>query len=133
MKLRKADSPVQRALIAIGVGVALIAFVGWFFFLSGASSSAEKVNGLHIVAAAQAYTQALRATKQPIPPSVQLDQLVMRGFLKSEDAAAFHGLDAAVLLVGPDLGPKTVLMRVRFPDGTGLMLLADGSVQETGR
>jgi hypothetical protein len=133
MKLRKSDSPFQRAVIAIGAGVAIIAFIAWVFFLSGSSRSGEKVNGIRIVAAAQAYTRALQAAKKPLPPSVQLDELVARGFLKAGDVAAFHGLDAAVTLVGPDLGPKTVLMRVRLPDGTGFALLADGTVQQTAR
>jgi hypothetical protein len=133
MKLRKSDSPIQRAIIAIGAGVAIIAFIGWVFFLSGSSGSGEKVNGIRIVAAAQAYTHALRAAKQPIPPSVQVDELVSRGFLRSQDVAAFHGLDAAVILAGPDLGPQTVLMRVRLSDGTRLVLYADGSVQQVAR
>jgi hypothetical protein len=133
MKLRKPDSSVQRVVIAVVVAVAIIAFVGWAFFLGGSSSSGEKVNGIRIVAAAQAFTRALKNAGQPIPPSVQLDELVAHGFLKSEDAAAFHGLDASVLLTGPDLGAKTVLMRVRLQDGSFLVLLADGSVQPVAR
>jgi len=130
MKLRKSDSPIQRAVIAIGAGVAIIAFFGWVFFLSNSPGATEKVSGIRIVTAARAYTHALEAAKKPIPTSVQLEELVSRGLLKASDAAAFHGLDAAVLLAGPDLGPKTVLMRVRLPDGTGLELLADGTVQQ---
>jgi hypothetical protein len=133
MKLRNSDSPIQRAVIAIGAGVAIIAFFGWVFFLSNSPSATEKVNGVRIVAAAQAYTHALKAAKTPIPVSVQLDELVSRGLLRPADVAAFHGLDAAVLLTGPDLGPKTVLMRVRLPDGTDLELLADGTVQQKTR
>jgi hypothetical protein len=133
MKLRTSDSPIQRAIIAVCLGLAIIAVIGWVFFLSGSSSSSEKVNGIRIVAAAQAYTHAMRAAKKPIPPSVQLDELVSRGFLRAQDVAAFHGLDAAVALAGPDLGPKTVLMRVRLPDGTAFALLADGTVQQVTR
>lgn len=133
MKLRKPDSSVQRVVIAVVVAVAIIAFVGWAFFLGGSSSSGEKVNGIRIVAAAQAFTRALKNAGQPIPPSVQLDELVAHGFLKPEDVAAFRGLDAAVLLTSPNLGPKTLLMRVRFPDGTYLALLADGTVQSMAR
>jgi hypothetical protein len=133
MKLRKPDSSVQRVVIAIGAGAAIMAFVGWAFFLAGSSAPGEKVNGLRIVAAAQAFTRSLEAAKQPIPQSVKLDDLVERGFLLAEEVAAFRGLDATVLLTSAHPGPQTILMRVHFQDGTDLVLLADGSVQSVAR
>ena len=132
MKLRKPDSSVKRVALAIGAGAGLIALLAWAFFLAGAPSG-ERVNGIRIVAAAQGYTRSLLVAGRPIPQSVRLDELVAHGFLKPEDVAAFHGLDAAVLLASTQRGPQTVLMRVRFPDGTDLMLLADGSVQQVAR
>jgi hypothetical protein len=133
MKLRAPDSSFKRMAMAIGAGIAIIAFVGWAFFLASSSAPAEKVNGLRIVAAAQAFTRSLRAAGKPIPPSVKLDELVAHGLLRPADAAAFHGLDATVLLTSTQAGPQTVLMRVHFQDGTDLLLLADGSVQSVAQ
>jgi hypothetical protein len=133
MKLRKPEPSVQRMAIALGVAAAIIAFVGWAFFLAGSSSPGEKVNGVRIVTAAQAFTRTLRAASQPIPQSVRLEELAARGFLKAEDVAAFRGLDATVLLTSAHAGPQTILMRVHFQDGTDLLLLADGSVQTVAR
>jgi len=133
MKLRDPDSPARRIAIAVGAAAAIMAAAGLLYYMAGANSPRAKVNGIHIVAAAQAYTRQLRAAAQPIPNSVGVDELVARGFLKPEDVAAFRGLDAKVMLTAENPGPQTVIMRLNMRDGTELVLLADGSVQSVAR
>ncbi len=133
MKLRDFDSPIKRMAVAIGAGVTIAGAIALVYLLAVSNSQGEKVNGIRVVAAARAYTRQLLAARQPIPKSVSVEQLVASGFLKPDDVAAFRGLDATVLLTTDNPGPKTVLMRLHLPDGSDLVLLADGSVQSAPR
>jgi hypothetical protein len=133
MQLRKPDSPVKRVALAVAGGTALVAVLALAFMWTGSSPPPEKVNGMRIVAGALAFSRKLQMAHLPIPQTVKLDELAARGFLRPEDVAPFKGADADVLLAGPDAGPKTMLMRVRLPDGTAFVLLADGSVQQIER
>jgi hypothetical protein len=133
MTLPESDTPVRRIALAVGTGVMIAAVIGVVYWLAVLNTRGEKVNGIRIVAAAQAYSRQLRDARQPIPKSVALQELVTRGLLKPGDIAAFQGLDATLSLTADNPGPQTVLMRIRMPDGTALVLLADGSVQSALR
>lgn len=116
--------------IAIAVAVAIMVVAGLVYVSVISKEPSAKFNGAAIVAAAQAYTRDLRARKQSIPKSVTLEDLVAAHFLKPEEIAPFRGLNATVTLTSEDRDPRTVLMRVHFPDGTDVQLLADGNVQQ---
>jgi hypothetical protein len=125
MKTRLLDSPAKRISIAVAIltGLVLLA-VAVYIFLG--TSSSQPVNGLKIVAAAQAYTRALQQSHSPIPPTVPLQALIDRGLLQASDVGSFQGMDATIFLTAPTNGPAA-LMRVQMPDGMDLILLADGS------
>ena len=53
--------------------------------------------------------------------------------LQPADIAAFAGLDATLALIYNPSDPTFVLMRVHLPDGTDVVLLADGTAQTTRR
>jgi hypothetical protein len=92
-----------------------------------------RFNGAAIVAAASTYTRDLQARKQPIPSSVTLDDLATQHYLNPGDIAAFRGLKATVALRSEGNDPRAVLMQVHFPDGSDVVLLGDGTVQQVAR
>lgn len=116
--------------IAIGAIVAIMVAAGLVYVFLVSKESSAKFNGAAIVAAARAYTRDLQARKQPVPKSVTLEDLAAGHFLKPEEIAVFRGMNATVTLTSTESAPQTVLMRVHFPDGADILLLADGSVQQ---
>jgi hypothetical protein len=133
MKLRVPESPMQRMALAIGVGVAIMAVGAGIYLAIPNSAPPAKIDGLKITGAAIAYTHSLIARKQPIPNAVSLNELVVHGFLKPTDVAAFQGMDATLSLVSDASNPQYVLMRVRMPDGSDFELLADGTTKQLSR
>jgi hypothetical protein len=133
MTMSDPDSPARRMTIAITGALGILVAAGLVYLLVVSKDTDVRFNGAAIVAAARAYTKDLEVRRQPIPSSVTLDELVASHFLKSEDVAAFRGLKATVMLTSANRGPKAELMRVRLPDGSQVVLLGDGSVQETPR
>ena len=116
--------------IAVAAAVAIMVAAGLVYLFVVSRETSAKFNGAAIVAAAHDYTRDLQARKQPIPKSVTLEDLVALHFLKPEEIAAFRGANATVMLTGEGHGAQTVVMRVHFPDGSDIVLLADGSVQQ---
>ena len=124
---------MRRMTIAIAAALGIMVAAGLLYVYVVPNGAGAKVDGAAIVAAAHAYTADLRARAQPIPHSIPLEQLVKLRYLKPEQIAAFHGLEATLSLTAEQPGPRTVLMRVHMPDGTDIVLLNDGSVQDLAR
>jgi hypothetical protein len=120
-------------IIAIAAAMAIMVAAGLLYVFVLSSGAGSKVDGPAIIAAARAYTADLRAHGQRIPKAVPLEQLAALHYLKPEQIAAFHGLEATLALTADQPGPRAVLMRVRMPDGADIVLLSDGSVQEAPR
>jgi hypothetical protein len=118
----------KQVLYAL-LGVALVAIVAsaWYLFL--APSGSGRVDARKILLAAQAYTREIRANGNSVPPTVSLQVLVTRGFLKPEDISGFDGMDVTVSLTMKANDPHAELMRARLPDGHDLVVLIDGTVQ----
>ena len=117
--------------IAITIAMAIMAVAASAYLLLVHRDATTRFNGAAIVAAARAYTRDLNSRNLPVPASVSLDDLVSLHFLKATDVAAFRGMKASVTLTSKENGLKTVLMRVKLPDGGDIVLLGDGSVQQT--
>jgi len=120
-------------IIAVAAALAIMVVAGLLYVYVVSSGAGGKVDGPAIVAAAHAYTADLRARGQPVPHSILLEQLVTLHYLKPDQIAAFHGLEATLSLTTDDRYPQAVLMRVHMPDGTDLVLLGDGSAQQVAR
>lgn len=133
MTVRDPDSPVRRMTIAVAAVVAIMVAAALVYIFLMSKEPSARFNGATIVAAARSYTRDLRARNQPVPKSVTLEELADHHFLKPEEVAAFRGMSATITLSSTESGPKTVLMRVHFPDGGEVLLLADGTVQQAGR
>ncbi|MGA2747807.1 MAG: hypothetical protein ABSG59_03445 [Verrucomicrobiota bacterium] len=133
MQLGHPDSGVRRVVITIALAAAIMVVGGLVYVFLAAAPAGGKVNGIAIVGAGKTYARELKSRGQPVPKTVSLNELVERGYLKPEDIGAFRGLEATLSLTADLSNPKTVLMRVRLPDGTDYVLLADGSAQEAPR
>jgi hypothetical protein len=53
--------------------------------------------------------------------------------LKREYVSAFDGMEVTVYLSVNDTAPNAILMRAQLTDGSQIVALADGSVQEVAR
>jgi hypothetical protein len=131
MKTQLLDTPSKRIPIAVAVVTGVI-LVGAAIYTFLGTPASLPINGLKIIAAAHAYTRALVQRHAPIPAAVPLQTLIDQGLLEPADVGSFLGMDANIFLTATNNGPA-VLMRVRMTDGTDLVLLADGSAQQTKR
>lgn len=133
MKTAQLDTPAKRISIAVAVLTGLVLLAAAIYAFLGVSST-PPINGLKIIAAAHAYTQALRLSHVPVPHTVSLQSLVNQKLLLPADLGPFQGMDGSISLTAdPKEGAQAVLMRVHMPDGADLVLLADGSAQEVNR
>lgn len=131
MKTQILDSTAKRISIAVAIlTVLLLLAIALYTFLG--STPSQPADGLKIIAAARTYTRALQQRHAPIPPEVPLQVLIDQGLLQPADVGSFQGMDANIALTAPSNGPA-VLMRVHMPDGTDLVLQANGSSQQVRR
>ena len=86
-------------------------------------------NAAKLIPALQAFARDRVVQGQALPATVSLSDLVAKGYLTYDDVSVFRGADV-VFYPGVDLkSPKSILARARMPDGTEVMMLADGSLQ----
>ncbi|MBI3853835.1 MAG: hypothetical protein HY298_26720 [Verrucomicrobia bacterium] len=91
------------------------------------------LDGKKITAAVQAYSGKMKLQNQNVPPSVSLQELITKGFLKHEDVSAFDGMEVTVYLAVDETNPQAVLMRARLSDGGQIGALADGSIHQVSK
>lgn len=131
MKTRIMDSPAKRIPIAVATLTGLILIVAAIYIFHG-SASTQRPNGLKIIQAARTYTRALRENHLPVPQSVPLQFFIEQGLLQPADLGSFQGMDAKIFLTANN-GSLPALMQVHMPDGTDMVLLADGSMRQVMR
>ncbi len=124
MKLKRILVAAGSAL-ALMVGTVLVCEMYW-------SSPSGHVNGVKVSSAAREYVRQLKSAGVTPPPKVDLKELIARGLLKPADVSAFEGMDVTVSL-SEDARADQALMSARMPDGTMVVLLGDGSVQQRTR
>jgi hypothetical protein len=88
-------------------------------------------NSLAILTAVKTYTRELKSRGQSIPAWVTVRELTDRRLLRAEEVGDFGGAEVFISLTAADeTKPSQVLMEARFNDGTKIVVLADGSVQQ---
>ncbi len=112
---------------------ALLMLGGGMTYLYLTTDSSGQVDASKIVSAAWSYSGDLRSKGRPVPESVTLEELIKLGFLAEADVSGFAGMQVSVNLHADPNRPKDVLLRARLQDGTELITLADGTVQQAGR
>jgi len=123
MKMRK---------ILIINGVAAMAIISGFFFIVSKSQKSH-FNAEKLTAAIHAYSLDAKQHNNSLPSSISLQELITKGFLKHEDVSAFDGMQVTVYSTVDDTTPQAVLMRAQLSDGSQIVALADGSVQQVAK
>ena len=124
---------MKRASKVMAV-VAFLLVAGFFaYIISVPRPVSGRVNALKIMTAAQTYAHDLKAHGLAVPATVALQDLIAQGLLTTADVSGFAGMDVTVSLVHADRSPQEVLMRVRLQDGSQIVALEDGSVQQVPR
>jgi hypothetical protein len=122
------DATQKRIALAGISGVLLL--VGIYFALQFYWQRQQPVfNGPKLIPALRAYARERAARGQPLPPTVSLQDLVSGGYLAKSDVAALQGAEVTFYTSVDFTSPRAVLARAHMPDGTDLVVLADGSVQ----
>jgi hypothetical protein len=83
-----------------------------------------------LTAAVHMFSQDLASQGKQLPESVSLQELISGGYLATNDVHAFDGMDVTISLSASDAYPQSILIHVRMPDGTQIVAMADGSVQQ---
>ena len=126
---------MKRILTMVAVsGMVLLAVLVVVFILLdvGTTPPAKSLaaGAVTIVSAGRAYAKLLKTEGAPIPAFVNVKELVARGLLGQDDLKGLAGREVSVSTSADENGPSEVLIRARQADGTELVFLADGSVQE---
>jgi hypothetical protein len=90
-------------------------------------------DALKLTAAVQAFSQDLASRRKPLPASVSLRELINGGYLATNDVHSFDGMDVTISLSASEASPQSILIHVRMPDGSQIVLMADGSVQQLAK
>ncbi len=109
------------AVLIVAFATALLIYVKF--------PQSNTVDAAKIFTAAQNYTRDLKKQGLAIPETVNLKELIARGFLQASDIAGFAGSEVTVALTANPNDPKAVLLRARFSDGQELLTMGDGSIQ----
>ncbi len=68
-----------------------------------------------------------------MPASLNLGDLIRGGYIGTNDIPRFDGGDVTFYPNVGILDAKAVLVQVRMPDGRQIVVLADGSIQQSPR
>ena len=83
------------------------------------------------VEAAEAFSRDWKTNASPLPSTIPINDLVSRGYIRTEDTRELNGLDVIVSLttVTSEVNnANEALARVRLPSGRDIVLAGDGSV-----
>jgi Flp pilus assembly protein CpaB len=123
----------KRRLIIIAGVLLMVAALASTALILHWQHAQSVVRFQELVSAAQSYSRDHISRGQSIPPTVTLQDLVSGGYLQAKDVRAFDGLDVAFYPTAGGNNPQAVLVRLRMADGTRMVALADGSVQQLPR
>ena len=126
---------MKRILTMVAVSGAVLLVVLVILLHAGTTPPAKSLaaGATKIVPAGRAYAKLLKSEGAPIPAFVNVKELVARGLLGADDLKGLARTEVSVSTSAVDDGSRRVLIRARQPDGTELVLLADGSVHEKTR
>lgn len=80
----------------------------------------------------ESYSRDYVSRGQRLPSSVTFQDLVNGGYISAREVRVFNGMEVKMYpTVSTD--PRTILVRVRRPDGTQYVTMVDGSVRQESR
>jgi hypothetical protein len=120
---------IRRLIVIFGFLIAVAALVS--VALVSHWQRSQTFKGLpKLVAAEQSYLRDHVSRGQPLPASVTLRDLVGSGYISTNDVRAFDGMEVIFYPTANNNDPQAILVRVRISDGSQVVVLADGSVQQ---
>ncbi len=84
-----------------------------------------------LVSATKRYLLDHTSRREPLPGSVTLRDLANGGYISTNDVIGMQIVDATFYPRANEDGPKAVSVQVRMSDGTQIVVLTDGSIQQT--
>jgi hypothetical protein len=121
----------KRFLIFTAV-IALAVILGCCLFVILKPQSGH-LDAAKITAAIHDYSSKMKSENQPLPPTISLQELIAKGFLKHEDVSAFDGWSVTVSLTADDAYPQSILMTATSSKGERMLVMADGSIQQVAK
>ena len=76
--------------------------------------------------AARSFARDRKVSERAVP----LRSLLSAGYLRPEEVRDLEGKDVTISLTASETTPSDALIRVRASDGSDIVLLADGSIQQ---
>lgn len=125
MKIRRLIF-VAGFLSTVAVLVGLVLISRWQH--SHAFSSLPK-----LAAAMRSYSHDQVSHGRPLPSSVTVPDLINGGYISKSEVRDLAGADVTFYPTASETDPQAILIRIRLPDGSQIVTLADGSVQELSR
>jgi hypothetical protein len=120
-----------RRILVIGVLLAVVVVLGSVALVFHWQHSEQTFNVLPKLALAeQHFVRDLASRGQPLPTSVTLQDLVTSGYISTDEVRPLEGADVTFYPRAIDTSPQTILIRVRMSDGSEIVALADGSVEQ---
>jgi len=120
---------IRRLIVIFGFLIVVAALVSVALISHWQRSQTFK--GLpRLAAAEQRYLRDHVSRGQPEPASVTLRDLVSNGYISTNDVRAFEGMEVIFYPTASNNDPQAILVRVRISDGSQVVMLADGSVQQ---
>jgi len=123
---------IRRLIMIAGLLIAVAAFASWLLVSRWEHSQSFK-SLPKLMAAMQTYSHDQVSHGRPLPSSVTLQDLVGGGYVSTNEVRDLGGADVTFYPTVSDSDPQAVLVRVRMPDGSQTVGLADGSVQSVSR
>ena len=123
---------IRRLILIAGLLIAVAAYASCLLVSQWEHSQSFK-SLPKLVAAMQTYSHDQVSHGRPLPSSVTLQDLVGGGYVSTNEVRDLGGADVTFYPTVSDSDPQAVLVRVRMPDGSQTVGLADGSVQSVSR
>lgn len=121
----------NRFKILSGIALATVLVAGFVIVaFAPAFRPSPAVNVQRVMTALELHKRDYRARGEPAPPTVTLAELIAAGHLAEADARSFQGASVVFHHDADENRPQSVLGEARLPDGSTLVVLADGSVQQ---
>lgn len=111
---------VGALVVAVLLGTAIVSY--W--------NRESQFDPTKLIIAVDAYVRTEKSMGRAMPAEITLKQLIEAGYITPEHVREFEGMDVTIALnsgKGPAPGP---VVRARRPDGSVMVVMADGMVQE---
>ena len=117
-------------LILLVAGLAILAALSYVLESHWQQKQPVFQDAPKLVAALQAFSRDRFIHGLKMPPSVSLNDLVVGGYLSTNEIRAFEGIEVTISTEAKGTNSGNILIHARLPDGSVVALLGDGSVQQ---